>query len=130
MAYLGTSDAFAMGWDAARAARALRELSPALGLPEGLPIGVAGRGACASQAAMYAALMEPEFVAFVAGFDGPREHADCLDAGVPTYAIQFRAADSAPLAHLRSLVRAPAAWHFRGDPPPDPSGTVRALIRP
>ncbi len=127
MAYLGTSPAFAMGFDAARAARALRELAPSLSVPSDLRIGIAGRGPCAAQAAMFAALIDPTAIAFVAGFDGIRDYADCMRPGIPAAAIQFRAADSAPLPHLRSLVHQPAAWHFRGDPATDTGAVIAPL---
>ncbi len=130
MAYLGTADAFAMGWDTARAARALLDLAPGLSLPRDLRIGVAGRGPCASQAAMFAALMDPDAVAFVAGLDALHDYAECFQSGVPTTAIQFRAADSAPLDHLRSLVHQPARWHFRGGNAPNPGVMIVDLSKP
>jgi dienelactone hydrolase len=128
MAYLGTADAFAMGWDAARASRALQDLAPTFSLPPGLHIGVAGRGPCAAQAAMFAALMEPD-LSFVAGFDGIRDYADCFLPGVPADAIQFRASLSAPLAHLRSLVLQPAYWRFRDETGPDPAAVITSMVK-
>lgn len=128
MAYLGTSIPFAMGWDVSLAVLALRELAPRLPLPHDVPIGVAGRGPCASQAAIFAALLQPDAVAFVAGFDALKSYDECFDAGVPASAIQFRAADSAPLEHLRSLIRQPATWRFRTEEKPDPASAIIALV--
>jgi len=120
MAYLGTADAFAMGWDAARAAEAMLESSDR--------VAVIGEGACGAQVAMFAALMEPR-ISFVAGLDGMREYEDAFDESVSTYAVQPRAADSAFLSHLRSLVAAPSLWHFRGDPEPDLLGALLVRYR-
>jgi dienelactone hydrolase len=127
MAYLGTSVPFAMGWDVSRAVLALRELGERVSLPRGIPIGVAGSGACGSQAVMMAALLEPEAVAFVAGFGALGSYSECFDAGVPASAVAFRAADSAPLEHLRSLVHQPAAWRYRSEERPDPAGVIAGL---
>jgi cephalosporin-C deacetylase-like acetyl esterase len=117
MAYLGTADAFAMGWDAARAAEAM------IGSFE--RVGVIGKGPCGAQVAMFAALMEPK-ISFVAGLEGLRGYEDGFDDAVPTYSIQPRAAHGAPLSHSRSLVRVPALWHFRGDPEVDLLGALEA----
>jgi len=110
MSYLGTGDPFAMAWDAVRAAEALFRYTPR--------VGVIGRGSCGAQIALFAALMEPR-IAFVTGLSGIRGYEDCLRADVPTFAIQTRAAHSAPLSHLRSLVKQPAVWSYMGADEPD-----------
>ncbi len=130
MAYLGTSPVFAMGWDTARAVHAARELSTALGIPAQLPTGIAGRGACSAQAAMFAALIDPAPVSFVAGLDGLRDYVDILKRPVDPLAIQFFAADAAPLGHLRSLVGCPTRWHFADDPAPDAASIIKKLALP
>jgi hypothetical protein len=124
MAYLGTAQSFAMGWDATRAVAALREL-PASAALSAKTVGVAGRGAAASQAALFAGLISPD-VSFVAGFDSLRDYAECLEAGVSTAAIQPRAANSARLADLRAALKAPAFWQFRGEPA-DAAESIQAL---
>ena len=48
-----------------------------------------------------------------------RDYAECFEDAVPTYSIQPRAAYSAPLSHLRSLLGDKAVWSFRGEPEPD-----------
>lgn len=110
MAYLGVADAFAMGWDAARAAEAMSRYSS--------KVAVIGRGTCGAQIALFAGLMYSE-VDLVVGISGLRSYEECFLDDVPTYSIQPRAAYSAPLAHLRSLVKSPAVWTYRGDDEPD-----------
>lgn len=129
MTYLGTSPPFAMGWDAARAAGALRELSAELSIPADLRVGVAGTGAFGSQAALFASLLDPKSLAFVAGFDGIRDWSQLLRANLPRQAIQFRAANGAPLSHLRSLVRRPARWHFADENAIRPETVIDDLVR-
>jgi cephalosporin-C deacetylase-like acetyl esterase len=107
MAYLGTADAFAMGWDVARAAESLRKYAPAVGL--------VGVGSAGSQAVMFGALMGAP-VRLVVGLDGMREYADAFNQAVPLYAVQPRAMYGAPLSHLRSLVRCRTFWGFAGQP--------------
>ncbi len=108
MSYLGTADPFAMGWDAARAAEALRRYTD--------KVAVVGSGAAGAQIALFAKLMEPG-IGFVVGLNIIHEYADCFADDVPGYAIQPRAAYSAPLSHLRTLVpKASAVWTFRGEP--------------
>lgn len=128
MAYLGTAAPFAMGWDVTRAVHALRELSPVLSLPADLKIGVAGKGASGAQAALFASLLDPDAVAFVLGIEGVRDYAEFFDTSLPRQAIQFGAANGAPLAHLRSLVRSPACWQSRGEPALDVPRTVADLL--
>jgi len=115
MAYLGTSGAFAMGWDAARAAAALRRYTSR--------VAVGGLGRCGAQAALFAALMDRE-IEFVAGLRGLREYSDCFAEDVPLAAIQPRADLCAPLSHLRSLVIQPAVWTFTGGEDPDPAALL------
>jgi hypothetical protein len=120
MAYLGTGQPLMMGWDAARAVNALTATPEAgasaaeLGLPAGIRIGVAGRGAAASQAAMFAALLSPR-ISFVGGFDGLRNFAECFEPNVPASAIQPRAGSGPALDRLRAEVSCAAVWGFRGE---------------
>jgi hypothetical protein len=81
-------------------------------------VAVIGRGTCGAQIAMFAALMNLR-ISFAAGIGGIREYEECFLDDVPGYSIQPRAAYSAPLSHLRSLVKQPALWTFRGEPEPD-----------
>jgi len=111
MSYLGTADPFAMGWDAACAARAMHSVSS--------HVAVVGRGTCGAQIAMFAALMEPDAVSLVVGLGGIRGYGECFLDEVPTYSIQPRASHSAPLSHLRSLVKQPAVWTFMGEQEPN-----------
>jgi dienelactone hydrolase len=130
MAYLGAAAPFAMGWDGARAARALRELAPQLSLPPSIRIGVAGKGASGAQAAMFASLLDPGAISFVVGLDGIRDYSHCFDSTIPHHAIQFRAADGAPLPHLRSLVNQPARWQYQGEVPLDASAAITSVLYP
>ncbi|MCC6427145.1 MAG: prolyl oligopeptidase family serine peptidase [Phycisphaerales bacterium] len=127
MSYLGTSPALAMGWDAARAAQAIRELSGQLALPLDIRIGIAGRGAVGSQVAMFAALINPAGVSFIAGLDGMKSYSDCFTSSAPMLAIHFRADRSAPLEHLRGLVKQPAVWGFAGEPSERPARVIADL---
>lgn len=106
MTYLGTADAFAMGWDAAVAARHLARLGAVV---------IVGRGATASQAAVFAGLFEPS--ARVVGLDGIKDWNDCSDPNVPSHAIMPRADLAAPLATMRSWVKGKSEWHLRVEPP-------------
>lgn len=108
MAYLGTGVPFAMGWDVARAAEGVRRYAP--------KVAVLGRGPAGAQAALFAALLAPQSIGFVAGLNGPRDFADIFREEMPEYAIQPRAAYCAPLPHLRSLVRQKAVWTFIDGP--------------
>ena len=117
MAFLGIGDPFAMAWDAAQAARAML-------CRFSVPVGVAGRGSCGAQIALFAALMEPR-VAFTAGLSGIREHEDCFRDDVPTYAIQTRAAHAPRLSKLRSQVTGAAVWSFLDEDEPDLMEAVR-----
>lgn len=130
MAYLGTSAPFAMGWDACRAVRALRDLSPQLALPSDLRIGVVGNGASGAQAAMFASLFDPDAVAFVLGLEALRDYSQFFETSLPRQAIQFAAANGASLAHLRSLVRVPARWQFQGEPSPEIAKELSTLMQP
>ncbi len=110
MAYLGEGAPFGMGWDAARAADAVRVYSP--------KVAVVGTGPCAAQAALFATLMEP-CISVAAGLDGPREFADLFAPDVPELAIQPRADLAPSLSHLRSLVGSKGFWGFRGERQPN-----------
>lgn len=120
MAYLGTADPFAMGWDAARAAAAVDGLAPR--------VGVIGSGSAGAQIALFAALMEPS-IDFIVGLDSLRDHADAFDPNVPTYCLQPRANYGAPLADLRAMVRCPARWQFAGEAAVDLVAEVGELAR-
>jgi cephalosporin-C deacetylase-like acetyl esterase len=111
MTYLGTAEAFAMGWDVAQAARGLK----ARGLKTFF---VVGRGAVASQAAMFSALFEPS-ISGVVGADTLRSWEDVLADGIPDEAVMPRADLCASLSDLRSWVKPKAAWHFRSETPLD-----------
>src|SRR5262249_8777622 len=119
MAYLGTACAFAMGWDAARAAQALLALGPR--------VAVVGRGACASQAAMYAALFEPRVSAAI-GLEGIAGPAEALEDGLPTEALQPRAVfGDARVPHPVELLGARGRNHLRGESV-DLSGELSRLL--
>src|SRR5262249_23693077 len=107
MAYLGTGMPFAMGFDAACAARAARAVCKR--------VVVVGRGACGAQAALFAGLLEPG-VERVVGLDALKELDECFRADVPTAALQPRAALGVRLAALREELGARGVWHFRGEP--------------
>src|SRR6185295_14506577 len=81
MSYLGTADSFAMGWDAARAAETMLEISP--------KVAVVGKGACGSLVALYAGLMEKR-ISLVVGIDALSNWSELFDDDVPTCALQPR----------------------------------------
>lgn len=113
MSYLGIADAFAMGWDAARAAELLqfRYQRP----PR---VAVVGKGACASLVALYAALLGGS-VASVVGLDALASWDELFDADVPGYAVQPRVMYAASLEELRKLFGGPCDWFTRGASAPD-----------
>jgi hypothetical protein len=115
MSYLGIADSFAMGWDAARAAEALLDLSPR--------VAVVGKGACGSLVALYAGLMEKR-VSLVVGLDGLEKWSELFEDDVPTYALQPRVMYGATLERLRSLLARPVQWLPRRLSVPD----LRALL--
>jgi len=94
--YLGRSVPFTGGWQIVRAAEAMRKYSG--------HIEIEGRGPIASQAVMYAGLMDNRF-AKVTGIDCLREWADVFKDGVSEYAIQPRAHLCGSLDDLRSKVK-------------------------
>jgi dienelactone hydrolase len=123
MTYLGTSDAFAMGWDAACASRVLRGHAS--------KIAVIGSGPVASQAALIAGLMLEQgprsgrgslFASvdsvLVVGLEALRSFDECFEPEVPVAAIQPRADLAPSLESLRALSHR-ALWQFRGEPPLD-----------
>lgn len=107
MTYLGTADAFAMGWDVKRAVEVLRRWTQ--------NVGVVGSGPTASQAVMFAALMDRR-IASVVGLDGLRDYIQCYGGDVSEMAVQPRADLSATLQSLRDLLGKRGTWTFRGDP--------------
>ncbi|MSR62721.1 MAG: hypothetical protein EXS08_09800 [Planctomycetes bacterium] len=123
LAYLGTSAAFGMGWDAAQAARALRASCAT--------VGVLGRGPAGAQAALFAGLFEPE-LALVAGLEGLREWPEAFDERVSPLALQPRADLCAPLAALRAnaeeLHPRRCRWTFAGEAAPDADELARVLM--
>jgi dienelactone hydrolase len=107
MAYLGTADAFAMGWDAARAAEAM--------LASATDVIVVGSGPCASQAAMYAALFEPR-LRLAVGLEGLASPLDALRDDVPAYCVQPRAVfGGVRVPHPSALLGKRARHHLRGE---------------
>ena len=119
MAYAGTSAPFAMGWDAAVAARDH--------IRGGLKVVVVGRGSTASQVAMFAALFEPRISAVI-GLQGLKEWEDAFEEGVPSHCIMPRADLAGLLSHIRSLVKCPALWTFRGEKDPDLVAAIDGLL--
>jgi len=100
--YTGASIPFLDGWQIVRAAEAMRKYSPNIHL--------IGRGPIASQAVMFAGLMDNSF-ASVLGQGCLRSWLDVFNDGVSDYAIQPRAHLCGSLDHLRSLVKN-AKWEF------------------
>lgn len=100
--YAGSSIPFLDGWQVVRAAEAMRRYSPHIHL--------AGRGPIASQAVMYAGLMD-HTIESVSGQDCLRSWLDVFKDGVSDYAIQPRAHLCGSLDHLRSLVKH-ATWDY------------------
>ena len=106
MSYLGTADAFAMAWDAARAAELLqfRYQRP----PR---VVVAGKGAAGSLVALYAGCLGS--AAGVVGLDALASWDELFDEKVPGYAVQPRVMSGASLEELRKLARVPVEWQLR-----------------
>ena len=92
MAYLGTGMPFAMGFDAACAARAALTICK--------NVSVRGRGRTGAQVALFAKCLEPR-IAKAVELDGLRELDECFRADVPTSALQPRAALGVRLEALR-----------------------------
>ncbi len=119
MSYLGIADAFAMGWDAARAAELLQfryQRPPRTA--------IVGKGACASLVALYGARMGP--VAGVVGLDALAGWDELFDERVPGYAVQPRVMYGASLDELRTLVGVPVDWHLRAEHGLDELSLIRA----
>jgi len=110
MAYLGTAIPFAQGWDALCAAAVMKRRVPA--------VGVIGRGPCAAQAALYAALLDPE-IFFVAGLESMESWTECFSEPWGAAAVQPRGYYAPSLARLRALVKAPSLWTFANAEDPD-----------
>ncbi len=100
--YLGTSVAFTAGWQIARAAEAMRRFSP--------NVEVVGQGPFASQAALYAGLMDPT-LASVEGFECLRRWEDVFDRNLSPLIVQPRAHLLGSLDNLRARV-VKGKWHF------------------
>lgn len=110
--YLGVAPALWMAWDLRHA------LEMWLG-PHPGPVAVIGRGPAAAQAALFAALLLPQRLSFVAGLDGLRGYEQIFEGDLTPLAIQPRAVSGATLDELRRQVQVPAMWGFRGAPEPD-----------
>jgi hypothetical protein len=117
MSYLGIADSFAMGWDAARAAEFMLDVSP--------KVAVVGKGTCGSLVALYAGLIEPR-VSMVVGLDGLEKWSELFDDDVATCALQPRVMYGASLERLKSLLARPIEWRSRKSSPAD----LRALLAP
>jgi len=115
MSYLGIADSFAMGWDAARAAEVLLDITPR--------VAVVGKGACGSLVALYSGLMEPR-VSLVVGLEALEQWSELFDDDVPTIALQPRVMYGATIGRLRSLLARPVEWQPRKSLAPD----LRALL--
>ncbi len=94
--YMGSSISFLDGWQIVRAAEAMRRYSPNIHLT--------GHGPIASQAVMYAGLMDNSFTSII-GQDCLQSWSDVFKDGVSDYAVQPRAHLCGSLEHLRSLVK-------------------------
>ncbi len=94
--YAGRSVAFTAGWQAVRAARAMRKYTA--------HAEVVGDGPMSSQAVMWAGLLDPS-IARVTGTGCMATWSDAFAAGFPAIAVQPRAHLCGSLAHLRGLVR-------------------------
>ncbi|MBI5707938.1 MAG: acetylxylan esterase [Armatimonadetes bacterium] len=119
MTYLGTADAFAMGWDAAVAAKHL--------VAQGQKVVVAGQGATGSQVALFANLLEPG-VTGVVGLDGLEKWEDGFSGQAPTHAFMPRADQAARLATLWSWVRNKEAYPLREGPRPGAASLVKIVL--
>lgn len=119
MAYLGTAIPFAQAWDVVRAASILKRHASV--------VGVIGRGPCAAQAALHAALIDPE-ISFVAGLSGIESHKACFSGAAGAIAVQPRGSYAPSLERLRPLVTAPAVWTFGSDEDPDLAAWLTASV--
>jgi dienelactone hydrolase len=100
--YMGASIPYLDGWQIVRAAEAMRRYST--------NIHVIGHGPIASQAAMYAGLMDQSF-AEVLGTDCLRTWSDVFKTGTSDYAVQPRAHLCGSLDNLRAMVKH-GHWEF------------------
>ena len=93
------------------AAGAMRSIAPR--------VAVVGRGACAAQSVLFAALIGREIgwdaIDFVAGLEGIRHYGECFSGEVLLLALQPRAAYSVPLEKLQALEIRSEFWTFHGD---------------
>ncbi len=94
--YMGSSISFLDGYQIVRAAEAMSKYSTKVQL--------VGRGPIASQAVMYAGLMNTTFESIV-GQQCLKSWQDVFNDGISDYAIQPRAHLLGSLAHLRSLIK-------------------------
>jgi dienelactone hydrolase len=100
--YMGASIPFLDGRQIVQAAEAMKRYSPNVSL--------IGRGPIASQAVMYAGLMDSRFKS-IHGLDCLSSWADVFEDGISDYAVQPRAHLCGSLEHLRSLVKN-AKWEL------------------
>lgn len=97
--YSGRSVAFTGAWQIVIGAELMRRHTMGH-----LPVEVVARGALSTQAAMYAALMDPN-ITKVTGYDCLPDWASVFQDSVTNYAVQPRAHLCGSLANLRSLVK-------------------------
>jgi len=126
MAYLGTAVPFAQGWDVARAAAILKRHVPVVGAHVPV-VGVIGRGPCAAQAALYAALIDPE-ISFVAGLSGIGGWADCFSGGAGAIVVQPRGFYAPSIECLKTSVKAHAVWTSGTEEDPDLITLLRSAM--
>ena len=104
--YIGASIPFLDGYQIVRGAEAMKRYTN--------NISVLGRGPIASQAAMYAGLIDPSFTQ-VTGENCMRSWLDVFTDGTSNYAVQPRANLCGSLNHLRSLIPN-GRWRFQTYP--------------
>ncbi len=115
MTYLGTADSFAMATDVCAAVDALRTMCHS--------VSVVSSGTAASQAAIFASLIDPTIEA-VAGLNGMKSYLELLDLPLAQFepdglSLQPMANCGTTLEHLRSLVKCRSLWTYGSDPMPD-----------
>lgn len=120
LTYLGESAAFGMGFDAMRAAQALRMSVKG-------QIAVVGRGPTASQAALFAGLFDPTIDAIV-GEDAPAAWGDAFEKDVNWTAYMPRAAYAPSLFLLVLEAQKRVSWTVRGDARGELSAKIAAIL--
>ncbi len=118
--YRNCAPAFAAAIDLERAVQIVRPLAPR--------VVVVGDGAIGSLAALSLALMRPDLDAVI-GRGGMHEFADAFDESVPLLAIQPQADLLPPLSRLRTAVKPPSLFTFRGDPSFDLYAALLRLLK-